>query len=159
MASFGDEDICGLDISVDDALGVRSIQRVGNFDSSTKKLLQFHGATRDGVLEGFALQILHGDEAPSILLANFVDGADVRMVHRRSGTSLASETFKSLWGIRQVFGQELQGDKATKFGVLGPVHHTHSTTTELFEDAVVRNRLANGLELTIQWAKCYGDAC
>jgi hypothetical protein len=39
----------------------------------------------------------------------------------------------------QSIGQELQGDVAPKSQVLGFVHHTHTTATQLLEDAVMRN--------------------
>jgi len=32
MASLGDEDVRGLDVPVDDAFGMRGIERVGNLD-------------------------------------------------------------------------------------------------------------------------------
>jgi hypothetical protein len=34
-------------------------------------------------------------------------------------------------------GQEFQGNKAAKFGILGLVNNTHAPAAELFHDAVV----------------------
>jgi hypothetical protein len=39
--------------------------------------------------------------------------------------------------VRNIFGQELKGNEAAEPGVLGLVNHTHTATTELFQDAVV----------------------
>ena len=43
---------------------------------------------------------------------------------------------------RQFIGQELEGDKAAKLGVLGLVDHTHSAAAQFLQDAIVRNGLA-----------------
>ena len=42
--------------------------------------------------------------------------------------------------------------------VLGLVHDTHAAATELFEDAVVRDSLADQFGLTNHWRECYEDA-
>ena len=47
-------------------------------------------------------------------------------------------------------GQEFQRNETPKLGVLGFVDDTRSTTAELFDDAVVRDRLAN------HWAEMLG---
>ena len=40
-------------------------------------------------------------------------------------------------------GQELEGNKPTELDVLGLVDNTHTTATQLLDDAVVRNGLAD----------------
>jgi hypothetical protein len=72
------------------------VQSVGDFDGNTEKVLQFHGPTSNGVLEGFALQILHRDEASSVVLPNFVNRANVWVVQRGCSASLLAESFKGL---------------------------------------------------------------
>ena len=143
MAPFGDEDICGLDVSVDDAFGMGSVQSIGNFDSRTEQVFKLHRPTRDGVFQCFALQTFHRDEAPAVMLADFVDGANVRMIQRRSGTSLSAEPFKGLRVSRQFIGQEFEGDEAAEFSVLSLENHTHAASAELFDDDVVRDGLAD----------------
>jgi hypothetical protein len=39
--------------------------------------------------------------------------------------------------------QELDRDRAVEPGLLGIVHHTHPATTELLEEAIVRNGLTD----------------
>src|SRR3984893_10714528 len=75
------------------------------------------------------------------MLADLVDGADVRMVQGRSCTGFAPETLQSLRILRDIIGQELEGDKATKLGVLGFIDNTHAATAQLLDDAVMRDGL------------------
>jgi hypothetical protein len=52
---------------------------------------------------------------------------------------------QGLWVFGYVVGQEFEGYEATQFNILCLVHNTHSTTTELLEDAVMRNGLPDHL--------------
>jgi hypothetical protein len=49
-----------------------------------------------------------------------------------------------------IFGQKLQGDEATKLGVLSLVNDTHPAPAKFFDDAVVRNGLPD------HWAEILG---
>ena len=75
--------------------------------------------------------------------ADFVDGADVGMVQRGGGPRLAAKAFQGLRVLGHIVGQELQGDEAAEFSVLGLVDHTHPAAAELLDDAVVRDGLAD----------------
>ena len=37
VAALGDENICGLDVAMDDAFGVRGVERVGDFDGERSR--------------------------------------------------------------------------------------------------------------------------
>ena len=56
--------------------------------------------------------------------------------------SLAQETLQSLAVLSYVFGQELESDEAVQARVFGLVYDTHPAATELLDDAVVRDGLA-----------------
>ena len=47
MASFGYEDVRGLDVAMNDAFRVRCIKRIGNFDRNGKQLLWFQRPSGD----------------------------------------------------------------------------------------------------------------
>ena len=80
MPALGHEDIRGLDVSVNDALLVRRIQRVGDLDRQVEQRLNLERLAFDQVPEGLPFQQLHGNEWLAFVLADFVDGADVGMV-------------------------------------------------------------------------------
>ena len=96
------------------------------------------------------LQHFHHDEGLAVALVDFIDGADVGMIKSGCGTGLATKSFQSLEIVRYFFGQELQGHEAPKSGVLCLIHNPHPTATELLDDAVVRDGLAD------HGKQCYG---
>jgi hypothetical protein len=72
-----------------------------------------------------------------------VNGADVRMIQCRGSFGLALEAAERLGIVGYIFGQELKRNEAIKFDVLGFVHYTHSAAAQFFDDAVVRDGLAD----------------
>src|SRR6267154_2641622 len=94
------------------------------------------------MLQSLTVEILHYDEALPVVFANFVDGADVGMIERGGSASFAAEAFQCMRVLRQIVRKELQRNKTPEFGVLGLIYHAHSTATELFDDAVMRNSAA-----------------
>jgi hypothetical protein len=76
------------------------------------------------------------------MLRNFVNGADIGMIQRRSGASFAQEALIDLLILGDVLGEEFEGDKAAQRGVLGLVNHTHAAATQLLQNAVMGNGLA-----------------
>ncbi len=142
MAALGDEDVGGLDVSMNDLFGVRGVEAFGNLDGVVEQALDFHGPAGIDVLESGAVEKFHGDIAIAFVLANFVDGADVGMVQPGSGARLAPETFEGLRIAAEVLGKEFERNEAAKFGVFSFVDDAHSATTEFFEDDVAGDFLA-----------------
>ena len=50
MAFFGDEDVGGFDVAVDDAFGVSGVETFGDFDSESEEAVEVHGLIVDEVL-------------------------------------------------------------------------------------------------------------
>jgi hypothetical protein len=72
-----------------------------------------------------------------------MDGANVGMVQRRRSARFALKTVERLTIFGEFFGQKLEGDETAELGVLGPVDHAHAAAAESFDDAVVRDGLAD----------------
>ncbi len=100
-------------------------------------------APGDAMLQGHAFEELHGDEALAVVLADFVDGADVGMVQRGGRARFAAETLQGLRVLGYIVGQEFQSDEAAEARVLGLVDDAHPAAAELLDDAVVRDGLAD----------------
>ncbi len=142
VAAIGDEDIRRLDIAVDDALRMRHIEGVGNFNGEVLQILQFHRAARDGVFQRLAFQIFHGDEGGAILLADIMDRADVGMIQGRGGLRFALKARQRLRVLGNLIGQKFQRHEAVETGVFGFIDNAHSAATEFFQYLVVRDCLA-----------------
>ncbi len=111
------------------------------FDRQRQNYFRLHAAAPHPVLQRQAVQKLHGDERLAVVLANFVDGADIGMVQGRCGLGFALEAGEGLGVLGNIIGQELQGDEAMQLHVLGLVDDTHPAAAELLDDAVVRDGL------------------
>src|ERR1700693_6450703 len=107
-----DEDICRLDVAMDDAFGVGGVESAGELHAEIEDGFDVEGLFRDQMLEGVALEKFHGDECAIFTLVDVVDGANVGVVESGGGASLATETFERLRIVSDVVGQEFQGDKA-----------------------------------------------
>ena len=105
--------------------------------------LDVQRAARDAVLQSHALEKLHGDEGVAFVLADVVNGADVGMVQRGGGLGFALETAQRLRVSGDVVGKKFQRDEAVQARVFGLVDNAHAAAAELFDDAVVRDGLAD----------------
>jgi len=56
---------------------------------------------------------------------------------------LAPEALEGLRVFREVIGKELEDDETTELGVLSFVNDAHASAAQFFEDAIVREGLAD----------------
>src|SRR5579862_9879552 len=96
MTALGHEDIGGLDVPVDDTRSMGGVEGIGDLDSKRQYLLDLQRLATDSVFERHAFQILHRYKRLTILLPDFVDSADVRMVQCGRSTSFAAKTLQCL---------------------------------------------------------------
>ena len=143
VTALGDENVCRLDVTVNDALGMRGVQPVGDVYCEYKKLFQFQRLPLNLVLQSHAVEKLHADERFAIFLAEVVNRADIGVVKRRGGLCFALKSAQNHGIAGHVVRQKFQRDKAVQASVFGLVDNTHSAAAELFRDAVVRKGLPN----------------
>jgi hypothetical protein len=93
-AMSGQEDVCRLEIAVNDASSVRGVQRVCEGDPHLDQVGQRQCASGQALLQGLALEQLHCDTRR--IGPDIVDGADVGMVQRGGGTRFALEAVQRL---------------------------------------------------------------
>ena len=93
------------------------------------------------MLQGVAFQQFHGEKSLPLVLADVVDGADVRVIQGGRGPRLPLEALQRLPVAGQLLGEKLQRHAAAQARVLGLVHHTHPPAPELLEDTIVGDRL------------------
>jgi hypothetical protein len=143
MPALGHEDVGGLDVAMEDPVRVRRFECIRQLDAKFKNLCRGQRTARDQAVERHPFQELHRDEVPPVMLSDVVHHADVRMIDRRGGQSLALEPFDCAGIVRQLFREELQCDDAAQPGVLGLVDLSHAPRAQLLHDAVMRDGFAD----------------
>src|ERR1700747_1582897 len=96
LPSIGNEDIRRLDIPMDDALCVCSVESVGDLNAEIEQCFNFQRLACDHVPECLSLQQFHRDKRSPIDLVNFVDRADVRVIQSRRGSCFPLEAAEGL---------------------------------------------------------------
>ena len=128
---------------MDDPPAVGRVQAVRDLDSQIKQLFDSQGALLERVLQRAALQQLHGDEGAAFVIADIVDGANVGMVQRRSGSRLAQEAFQRGAVFGGILRKEFEGNLAAQAGVLGLIDDSHAAAAQFLQYAVMRDSLAD----------------
>jgi len=97
----------------------------------------------NAVLQDLPVEKFHRNDWPTVVFANFIDGADVRVIQGRSSLCLKVEASQYFCVWREPVREELQGNEAVELGILCFIDNAHTAPAELFGDAVVRDGLAN----------------
>src|SRR5579864_7052887 len=137
------ENIGRFDVAVHDPFSVRRIEGVGDLNGQLQQYPKFHWAPGDAISQRCSVQELHDDEVPAVMPANFVNGADVGVVQRRGGARLPAKALQRLWIARHFVRQKLQRHEAAKISIFRFVDDPHTAAAQLFDDAVVRDDLAD----------------
>ena len=111
------------------------------------------------MLQRLPFEKFHRDKRLGVVLADFVNRADVGMVQRRRSLGLTLKTLNRLWFLGKLAGKNFRATKR-QFGVFGLVHHTHPAAAELVNNAVMRNRFADQLLADLYLVEaCLVEAC
>ena len=136
---------------MDDPFRMRGVQRVRNLNGQAKQNIGLDGFGGDTMLQRHAVQKFHGDEGLTVVLIDFINGADIGMVQGRGRLRLALEAGQGLGIFGDFIGQELQGDKPVQGNVLGLVDHTHPSAADFLDNAVMGYDLVNHYEVAEPW--------
>ena len=129
-----DEDVLGLQIAVDDALGVGSREPVGHVRGQLHGLSPGQQPAPDPRPQVLALQQLDHRNRLAVHHCELMDGHDVRMGDRRNGAGLVLESGAHLRIRREVVRQHLQRDIAAEPGITGTVDLAHATGADRLHD-------------------------
>ena len=125
MPPLGDQDVRGLDVTMNNAFGVSCVQSVCDFDGQRENFLGFQWATRDLMLQSQSVQVLHDDEGLALMLTNLVNGANVGVIERGCRLRLPLKACQCLRIVGYIVRQELKSDKAVQVYILRFVDNTH----------------------------------
>ncbi len=113
-------DVVGLEIAVDDADGVRGIERERDLVRDVERAMELDGAfLLDQILERLALEVLHHEVDRALGQdAEVGDVDDVRVVDRGRRARLAEEAMDRLLVARELRMQHLHRDRLLDVDVL-----------------------------------------
>ena len=162
MAIGGQHHVRRFDVAVDDSPAVREMERFGDLSSDPERFVDGQAAARQARLERDTLHELHREEGPAVMLADFIDLADERMIELRRGLSLAEQppaasTISACRIARFVgaVGQEkLERDASIEREIFGGVDFAHPALADAGLHAVVRELFAchPGRRAAIVWS-------
>jgi hypothetical protein len=87
----GQEEVLGLEVAVDDALGVGGLEAAGGLEGVAEDLLSGGGAAGDELAQRIALEELGDDVGSAVVGPRVVDGENVGVVQGGDGAGLALE--------------------------------------------------------------------
>ena len=128
---------------MDDAARVGAHERAGDLCQDPGRLGELERAALDASGERFAFVAGHRDEVMALPFADFVDGADVRVVERTRCAGLAQQARLGVAAAQLVGADELERHLAVERLVLGQVDDAHAPLAELGQHAIVRDSLAD----------------
>src|ERR1700690_2395310 len=137
------QNVCSLDVAVDNAGGVGRVQDVGDFNRKPEKRIKIQRAAGNLVCQGYAVDMFHDDEGVAVLLPDVMGRTDVRVIQCGGSLCLALEAGHRLRILGNFFRQELDRDKSVQARVFSLVDHAHPAAAQLFDNAVMRNGLAD----------------
>ena len=143
LSAVVDHDVGGLQVPVRDPLRVGGLERVGDLDPVVEEQAHVERLPAHPLGEGGALDELHHDERPSLVLLDRIDGADAGVVQRRGRPRLALEALEHREVVLEARGKHLDRDAPAEVGVLGFVHHAHAAGAEQTNDLVVSDGLSD----------------
>ena len=145
-----DVDVAGLEVAVHEALGVGEGEPVEDLLHDLELLLEPQGgALLDQVAQVGALEQLHRHVGDALLLAELVDGDDVRVGQLARGPRLLEEAPAALLVAAQLLGDDLDRDVAVEDRVVGAEHLPHRSLADLRVDPVLADLLGLHLPLKV----------
>ena len=133
-AVLGDDDVAGLQVAMDHALGVRGGQRIDDLHRITQGLIERQRTSFDDLRERLALDVLHHQ----VIRADIVQRADVGMIERGDGARLALEA------IVELARGNLDRDGPVEARVGAEVHLAHAALADHRQNLVVTKLFAGG---------------
>src|SRR4029453_10897754 len=96
----------------------------------------FHPGAGQVLAERFAFDVFRSDEVVTLVLADLMDGEDIRMIQAGGGLRLTLETAEARVVASEFPWEQLDRDKTTETGVLRQVHFPHTAGAEQGTDRV-----------------------
>ena len=127
---------------MNDSPSVRGIERLGDLPGDLKRFVNAQGTLRDPVRKRWSFNQLENQRSSPVRFLDPVDVRDVWMIQRSEQVRLALEAGHAIGIRRQAVWQDLDGDVAMQFPVVGAIDLAHAAFTERGDDFVRPKRVA-----------------
>ena len=78
---------------MDDTPSMRRVEAIGNLNRPTQQRIECNRLVIDVVLQSLPFKQLDRKEGPALMLANFINSADIRVIDGCRGARFPLETF------------------------------------------------------------------
>lgn len=106
----GQENIPRLEVAMHDAAAMGSFKCIYHFRRIAQSQFEWEASLHEALRQRFPFQVLHHQELRCALLANVMNGADVRVLQGRDGSSLSLEPLIMLRTGGKMSGKDLDGN-------------------------------------------------
>jgi hypothetical protein len=135
-----------------DPFAVRLIERISNLYGVLQHLLDRQRALRQPCGERFPFDVFHYEIVNSVLMANVMESADVRMIQAGDCSRFSLKSLAQFQVTGMVIWEDLDGNDSVKTGIAGAVDLAHPASANTREDFVRAQTFAgddrHGLLLT-----------
>ena len=132
----GEEEVVGLEVTVDDTARVRGLEAVAHLDCELDHGLRGHRPAPQSLPKGLPFEELQHEVGTALAGADVVDGQDVRVGESGDGPRLVLEGAQTLGRGLAVREHDLDRDVAAEPGVVRAVHLRHPTGAQQLPDLV-----------------------
>ena len=128
---------------MDDPRSMSGIQGIGQLRAQFQDFVAFEAPlTRQSCLECLSPEQFHHDERLAVVIADFVNRADVGMIQSGGGTGLLLESRNPDRIVTKRVWENLDRHLASQRPILRPIHLSHAAFSEGREDFIVSQRCA-----------------
>ena len=130
-----EHDVLRLDVAMHDGPRVGLCQRIGDLLGDRHQLALGQRALAQALRQRVAFDVLHREERPAAVFADFVDRAHVRVIERGRGLRFANQA--RVAGLVTVgSGDDLDCHEPLQRRILREVHLAHAAGAELAQNAI-----------------------
>ena len=130
------DDVGGLQVGVNDAGMMGSVETVGDLGAVLERLTERYGPLGKPVGECFAVEKLHDQVVDAIVTTDIMHCADVRVIESRDRTRFVLEPFTPSWIAAGITGDDLDRDGAIEARVGGAVDLPHAARVQGRRDLI-----------------------
>jgi hypothetical protein len=133
---FHHEEVLGLEVAVDDPLGVRGAEASRDLRAVADRLADRKGTLAQPPAQRLALEQLTDQVRSAFVRADVVEIEDVRVIQRAGRAGFLLEALEPMGILRDLLGQDLDRNLATETAVSRSVDLTHPPGPERPEDLI-----------------------